>query len=90
MYKTCGLLLELIRNISYAVHGVVMNLGEECSLALLMFHNFTGCDIVSGFFNIGKATAWKTWKIYNEVTPVFIDLRNCPNTVSAENHKPRT
>ena len=68
----------------YAVHDV-KNLGEECSLALLMFHSFTGCDTVSGFFNIGKATAWKTWKIYNEVTPVFIDLANCPNTVSAEN-----
>ena len=71
----------------YAVHVVVKDLGEESSLALLMFHSFTGCDTVSGFFTIGNATAWKSWKIYKEVTPVFIDLRNCPNTVSAENLK---
>ena len=33
-----------------------------------MFHSFTGFDITSSFFGIGKKTAWNAWESFPEVT----------------------
>ena len=32
---------------------------------------FIGCDTVSLFAGRGKLRAWETWKVFNEVTPIF-------------------
>ena len=37
-----------------SAHGIYAALGEEKSLALPMFHAFTGCDTVSSFSGRGK------------------------------------
>ena len=47
-------------------------------LALLMFHAFTGCDIVSSFSGRGKKTAWETWNVFSEATDKFIALMEQP------------
>ena len=43
-------------------------------MACSFFHAFTCCDIVSAFRNKGKKTAWHTWDIFPEASPVFSNL----------------
>ena len=48
---------------------------------MLFFHAFTGCDTVSAFCNKGKKTAWQTWDVCPEASPVFSKLSQYPLTV---------
>ncbi|GBM50823.1 hypothetical protein AVEN_140935-1 [Araneus ventricosus] len=57
-----------------AIHRLAVSLSREKSDALPFIHLYTWCDTASAFSVIGKLTAWKTWIIYDEVTPVFIRL----------------
>ena len=57
-------------NINSISHGI----GHDKSLALPIFHSFTGCETTSGFFGKGKKSAWETWKCYPEVTNAFVHL----------------
>ena len=50
------------------IHTIHRQLGEERCKAILMFHSFTGCDVTSSFFGIGKKTAWNAWESFPEVT----------------------
>ena len=43
----------------------------EKSLALPVFHCFTGCDTTSTFFGWGKRASWEVWKCYDDVTHAF-------------------
>ena len=70
------------KNFRYlAAHEMALALGPDRSLALPMFHAFTGCDTVSSFNGRGKKTCWDTWKAVDEVTPAFSALTVTPNTI---------
>lgn len=66
------------------IHHICQQLGPARSEALLFFHAFTGCDVTSSMFGIGKKTAWNAWAAYPEVTDTFIDITNTPNSFTLE------
>lgn len=68
-----------------SAHGIYAALGSEKSLALLMFHAFTGCDTVSSFSGKGKKTAWETWNVFPEATDAFLSLMHQPQQSDVEN-----
>ncbi|KAJ8037689.1 hypothetical protein HOLleu_18575 [Holothuria leucospilota] len=53
------------------VNEICMALGEDTSVALPVFHSFTGCDTTSAFYRKGKNVAWDAWKCYPAVTQAF-------------------
>ena len=55
----------------YHINTIYESLGIEKSLALPVFHCFTGCDTTSAFFGRGKKVSWEAWKCYGEVTHAF-------------------
>ena len=66
------------------VHEIATSLGPHKSLALPLFHAFTGCDTVSQFHHIGKKTAWKTWNNHEKFTDVFLKLADAPQELTEE------
>ena len=50
------------------VHEIARSLGPSKSIALPMFHAYTGCDMVYSFNTKRKKTEWNTWMNYEEVT----------------------
>ena len=68
----------------YDIKEIVKNLGTDICSALPFFFAFTGCDIVSSFYNKGKCKAWDTW-FKNEkrglLTQVISSLGNKPNQI---------
>ena len=65
-------------------HKIAASLGPRKSMALPMFHAFTGCDTVSSFASRGKKTAWETWMAYEEATETFLALTNAPQELDDE------
>ena len=59
-------------------HEIAASIGPSQSVALPMFHAFTGCDIVSFFAGRGKKSAWEVWKAYKPVTDIFCKLIENP------------
>ncbi len=61
------------KNFTYHhINAIYENLGREKSLALPVFHSFTGCDTTSTFFGRGKKSAWEAWNCnYDDVTRAF-------------------
>ena len=53
-----------------SIHSLAAALGERCG-ELLFWYAFTGCDTVAAFGGKGKLTAWPTWQVFHEATPVF-------------------
>ena len=47
-----------------------------------MFHALTGCDTVSFFGGRGKKTAWDTWMVFPELTPVLRSLKSSPANIA--------
>ena len=43
------------------------------------FHTMTGCDQVSFLSHVTKLCAWKVWELFDDVTSVFVRLRNQPS-----------
>lgn len=66
------------------VHEIARSLGPSKSIALPMFHAYTGCDTVSSFSTKGKKTAWTTWMNYEDVTPTFLSLSAGPAQLKDE------
>ena len=64
----------------YHINEIYEDLGTEKSLALPIFHSFTGCDTTSAFFGRGKKTAWEAWKSYQDVTRAFTFMALHPYT----------
>ena len=64
----------------YHINAIYEDLGREKSLALPVFHSFTGCDTTSAFFRKGKKTAWEAWKSYDAVTSAFSSIALHPFT----------
>ena len=59
----------------------VWTTGPQRCQSLLLFHAFTGCDVTSFMFEIGKKTAWDAWLSYPYVTDTFIALLEDPETL---------
>ena len=59
-------------------------LGKHNSMALPIFHCFTGCDTTSAFFGKGKKTDWEAWKSYPEVTEAFVYMATHAYTALTE------
>ena len=55
------------------------HVGPEKTKGILFFHAFTGCDTVSAFHNKGKKTAWQTWDVFPEASPIFAKLSQYPS-----------
>jgi len=55
----------------YHINRIFESLGMEKSLALPVFHCFTGRDTTSAFFGWGKKVSWEVWKCYDDVTHAF-------------------
>ena len=47
-------------------------------VGLRFFFAFTGCDQVSFFSRVSKATAWKIWKVFPDANEAFARLSNRP------------
>ena len=69
------------------INSICHSLGKNKSLALPVFHSFTGCDTTSGFFGKGKKSAWETWKCYPDVTEVFTHMAPSPWTMALSTFK---
>ena len=50
------------------VRGICEKLGKNKSIALPVFHSFTGSDTTSAFRGRGKKTAWSIWEHSIDVT----------------------
>jgi hypothetical protein len=61
-----------------SVNAICASLGSQVSMALPVFHAFSGCDTTSCFYGKGKKSAWMAWKSYPKVTESFMTLRNHP------------
>ena len=63
---------------------MVSSIWPEKVGGILLFHAFTGCDVVSGFRGrgIGKKSAWQIWNVCEDVTETFKKLSNSPQEVS--------
>ena len=64
------------------INVICANLGREKSLALPVFHSFTGCDTTPAFFGRGKKSAWEAWACYPEVTDAFTYVACNPFTIT--------
>ncbi len=60
-------------------HDICNALGPRRSLALPLFHAFTGCDTVSAFAGKGKQSAWDTWNVLPEMTDALAHLAHLSN-----------
>jgi len=56
------------------VNAIYKDLGKDKSLAVPVFHSFTGCDTTSTFFGRGKKSAWEAWNCYKDVMCAFTYL----------------
>ena len=65
-------------------HEIAKSLGPSKSIALPMFHAYTGCDMVSSFGTKGKKTAWTTWTNYEDLTPTLLTLSAGPAHIKDE------
>ena len=61
------------------INDVCNDLGNDKSVALPVFHCFTGCDTTSAFFGKGKKSAWEAWKCYPQVTQAFLYMASHPH-----------
>lgn len=65
-----------------AAHSIATSLGQDKASVLPMFHALTGCDTVSFFGGRGKKTAWDTWVVFPELTPVLRSLKSSPANIA--------
>jgi hypothetical protein len=67
------------------INAICISLGKNKSMALPIFHRFTGCDsCTSAFFEKGKRTVWEAWKSYPEVTEAFLHMARHPHSQVTE------
>ena len=72
---------------SHKVLGAVIlktAIAYKNAIALQVFHTFTGCDTVPLLKSIGKKTAWKWWRPFDNVTAAILDLSSGNTTVRNE------
>ena len=62
----------------YHINSICESLGEPRSLALPVFHAFSGCDATSAFNGKGKKSLWQAWQAYDDATETFACLAKHP------------
>ena len=63
------------------INAICQALGRDKSIALPVFHSFTGCDTTSAFNGKGKKSAWEAWNnSYSEVTKAFTYMAEHPHS----------
>ena len=67
------------------MHDIVDIIGQEKARGILLFHAFTGCDLISAFNNKGKKCAWQTWNVYPEISVTFAQLSKVPSEIDEGN-----
>ena len=60
------------------INRIYSSLGVSKSLALPVFHAFTGSDCTSQFCGIGKPTAWKAWEACDQATTALKHIAEHP------------
>ena len=60
----------------FRAHEIYSQIGEEGARAKSIFHAMTGCFQVSFLSHVSKLSVWKVWELFDDVTSVFIKLRN--------------
>ena len=71
----------------YNIIEICKSLGLDICNALPFFYAFTGCDIVSSFYNKGKCKAWDTWfksEKKDLMTQLFSKLGNRPEEIYSD------
>ena len=63
--------------IYYHINRIYESLGMNKSLALPVFHCFTGCDTTSAFFGRGKKASWEVWKCYAPTQDALLQHTKC-------------
>ena len=66
------------------VHEVSAQLGSNRCLALPFFHAFTGSDLTSSMFGIGKKTAWNAWLHCPGLTETIVTLMHQPEELTED------
>ena len=66
------------------IHLIFSAFGPHKSNALLFFHAFSGCDSCSGMKGKGKKSFFCTWSVYEDVTPIFEKLSQCPKEINED------
>ena len=63
----------------YCINTFYEHLGGEKSLALPVFHSFTGCDTTSAFYGRGKKSAWEAWNCFDDIYNSSFYLHGTPS-----------
>lgn len=69
-------------------YEIYNQIGEERARTMPFSHAMTGCDQVSFLSYVTKLSAWKVWELYDDVTSVFIKLRNQPSLIEVKDAMP--
>ena len=65
----------------YSIHA---QLGPSKSLAVPLFHAFTGCNATYQLLGCGKKTAWTAWNSIPALTDTMITLTEAPESFTRE------
>ena len=69
----------------FRVHEIYNQIREERARAMPFFHAMPGCNQVSFLSHITKLSAWKVLEMFDDVTSVFVKLRNKPSLNEVKN-----
>ena len=58
------------------IHSCPEKASKSVRIAAIFWHVLTGCDSVSQFLERDKSSAWKTWKVFPEVTETLLSYPN--------------
>ena len=61
-----------------AVHRIASNLGVMSASVLSFFHSLSDCDTTSSIFGKSPKTFYDAWKLFPEITKVFVKLTSVP------------
>ena len=64
------------------IHVITEQLGTQRCQTLPLFHAYTGCDMTSSMFGIGKKTAWTAWNAFPDATDTFVALTQDPTSLT--------
>ena len=68
------------------IHDMLLDPAKVAGLRFFMA--LTGCDQVSFFAHVSKATAWKVWNLFPEVDEIFATLSNRPTEADIKDAMP--
>ena len=58
------------------IHSCPEKASKRVRIAAIFWYVLTGCDSVSQFLERDKSSAWKTWKVFPEVTETLLSYPN--------------